>query len=30
VKKIDKRLRVFNVEDPASLEATVAALAEAR
>jgi [acyl-carrier-protein] S-malonyltransferase len=30
VKKIDKRLRVLNVEDPASLEATVAALAEAR
>jgi [acyl-carrier-protein] S-malonyltransferase len=30
VKKIDKGLRVLNVEDPASLEATVAALAEAR
>jgi [acyl-carrier-protein] S-malonyltransferase len=30
VKKIDKGLRVMNVEDPASLEATIAALAEAR
>jgi [acyl-carrier-protein] S-malonyltransferase len=30
VKKIDKGLRVLNVEDPASLEATMAALAEAR
>jgi [acyl-carrier-protein] S-malonyltransferase len=30
VKKIDKRLRVLNVEDPASLEAAVTALAEAR
>ena len=29
-KKIDKGLRVLNVEDPASLEATVQALAEAR
>ena len=29
VKKIDKNLRVSNVEDPASLEATVAALREA-
>lgn len=30
VKKIDKGLRVLNVEDPASLEATLQALAEAR
>ena len=30
VKKIDKRLRVWNVEDPASLEAALRALAEAR
>jgi [acyl-carrier-protein] S-malonyltransferase len=30
VKKIDKGLRVLAVEDPASLEATIAALAEAR
>jgi len=30
VKKIDRGLRVLNVEDPASLEATLPALAEAR
>jgi len=30
VKKIDKGMRVLNVEDPASLEAALAALAEAR
>ena len=30
MKKIDKGLRVLNVEDPASLEAAVQALAEAR
>jgi [acyl-carrier-protein] S-malonyltransferase len=30
VKKIDKELRVLNVEDPASLEAALQALAEAR
>lgn len=30
VKKVDKGLRVLNVEDPASLEAAVTALAEAR
>ena len=30
VKKIDKNVRVFNVEDPASLEATSAALQERR
>ena len=29
-KKIDRGLRILNVEDPASLEATIAACAEAR